>query len=234
MNIKQIFPVRLGLVLAALAVSFFVVLALAVPYALQRAAQHSAQASNEDKVTLFMRVVYPSIADDLRLSPSKAAIPLHDPAVFERVDQEIRAFVQGTRLVKVKIFDATGVVVYSSDPRQIGQPFEEQTEAILHALRGRGFSDVTFRERFVGYSGELSDVAIVSSYLPIRDDQRNIVGITEIYSERTEVFRQIDYDRARLISVLVVGFAVLGALVVWVLWSMYLTVRETIEDQGKA
>lgn len=231
---RSVFPVRAGLLLFALSVAFFVLLSLAIPHALERAARNSAQASNEDKVTLFMRLVYPSIADELNLSPSKAAVPLHDPAAFERVDQKIRDFVAGTHLVKVKIFDATGQVVYSSNPDQIGKPFSEQTEAIQHALRGRGFSDVTFRDTFDGYSGEMRDVAIVSSYLPVRDDQRNIIGITEIYSERTDVFKEIDFDQTRIVSILVVGFALLGALVLWVMWSMYLVVRETVEDQAKS
>lgn len=234
MIIKEVFPRRSGLVLFAFTVAFFVLLAVLIPHALEKAAKNSAQASNEDKAILFMRMVYPSIAADLSLERSKPSVPLRDPARFKRVDKVIRDFVAGTHLVKVKIFDITGQVVYSSNPDQIGKPFQEGTEAILHASRGRSFSDVTYRDTFEGYSGEMRDVVIVSSYLPVRDAQRNIVGITEIYSERTEVFQKIAYDRARIISILVVGFSVLCALVVWVLWSMYLTVRETVEDQAQA
>lgn len=230
---KQMFPVRLCLMLATAAVCFFTVLAWMVPQALEMSARNSAQASNEDKVTLFMRMVYPSIASDLNLVPSKASVPLRNPESFNRVDKKIRDFVAATHIVKVKIFDPTGQVIYSADPKQIGQMFTEGTEAMLHASRGRAFSDVTFRETFLGYSGELSNVVIVSSYLPVRDNERNIVGIAEIYSERTEVFHQIEFDQAKILSVLVVGFAFLGALTFWVIWSMYLRLREVIEDKAQ-
>jgi sensor histidine kinase regulating citrate/malate metabolism len=230
----RIFPFWPTLMLVLSAVGFFVLLAVAVPEALVRSAKYSAQASNEDKVSLFMRLVYPSIAADLKLSPSEGSVPLHEDAAFTRVDQKIREFAAGTHIVKVKIFDSTGQVVYSSNPAQLGERFTEGTEAILHASRGRAFSDVTFRDKFLGYSGQLSNVAIVSSYLPVRDEQRNIVGIAEIYSERTEVFQEITYDKAKILSMLVIGFALLGAMCTWVLWSMYLRTRETIEDQAQA
>ena len=230
---KLVFPVRSGLLLVVSAVAFFSLLVMIVPQSLEMSARNSAETSNEDKVTLFMRLVYPSIASDLNLAPGIASKPLLDPDTFLRVDQKIRAFVDGTHIVKVKIFDMTGQVIYSANPAQVGEMFQEGTEAILHASRGRAFSDVTFRDTFVGYSGELHDVAIVSSYLPVRDDERNIVGVAELYTERTEIFEQIAYDREKIISVLIMGFALLGAMCSWVLWLMYLRLRETIEDRAQ-
>lgn len=228
---KRILPLPAGLLLLVSALTLFLYLAYAIPEALEHSAKNSSQASNEDKVTLFMRLVYPSIAADLKLEGPDPVKPLTDPAAFERVDQRIREFVVGTHIVKVKIFAPSGLVVYSSDPKQIGAPFEEASEAILHASRGRAFSDVSVRDTFVGYSGELRNVTIVSSYLPVRDEERNIVGIAEIYSERTSVFQQIAFEQAKIVSVLIVGFAVLGAMCVWVFWTMYLRLRETLEDR---
>lgn len=228
---QRVFPVRSGILLVVSAAAFFVFLAYIVTDALEMSARNSAETSNVDKVTLFMRLVYPSIAADLNLVPGIASKPLLDPDTFARVDQKIRAFVEDTHIVKVKIFDMTGQVIYSANPAQVGEMYNEGTEALLHASRGHPFSDVTFRDTFLGYSGEMRNVAIVSSYLPVRDIERNIVGVAELYTERTEIFDKIAFAEDTVNAVLIMGFALLCAAFSWIVWLMYVVVRDTLEDQ---
>ena len=90
-----------------------------------------------------------------------------DPAALEAVDRAVNERVLGERVVRVKLWDADGRVVYSDEPRLIGArfPLDESKREVLRTGSTRAeLSDLSGPEnRFEQGQGDLYEV-----YLPIR------------------------------------------------------------------
>ena len=126
------------------------------------------------------------------------------------IDAIVRRFSRNTDIVKVKIFDVKGLTLYSSEPRQIGED-KSQTSGFISALAGKAVSELTARGSFRGFDGDLYDIDLVSSYVPVHEAGR-IVCIVEIYTNRTGEIRQTEQQLRELLHKLVPTF--LGLFVV--------------------
>ena len=126
------------------------------------------------------------------------------------IDAIVRRFSRNTDIVKVKIFDVKGLTLYSSEPRQIGED-KSQTSGFINALAGKAVSELTARGSFRGFDGDLYDIDLVSSYVPVHEAGR-IVCIVEIYTNRTGEIRHTEQQLRELLHKLVPTF--LGLFVV--------------------
>ena len=126
------------------------------------------------------------------------------------IDAIVRRFSRNTDIVKVKIFDVKGLTLYSSEPRQIGED-KSQTSGFISALAGKAVSELTARGSFRGFDGDLYDIDLVSSYVPVHEAGR-IVCIVEIYTNRTGEIRHTEQQLRELLHKLVPTF--LGLFVV--------------------
>jgi two-component system, NarL family, sensor kinase len=66
-----------------------------------------------------------------------------DPAALRAIDQAVRAHVVRGSLVRVKLWDASGRVVYSDEPRLIGERFELGEDATRALATGQPLADVS-------------------------------------------------------------------------------------------
>lgn len=215
---------RATLGVALLAMLFFVLVMRLLPGALDLATKEATAASSQDVIMVFRNLVYPEIDADLDLAGNDMPMPLAG-AALGRVDQKVRAFVAGTKIAKLKIFCLKGSIIYSTDRTQIGDRFSEPNEAFLHATRGRSFSEIERKDRFDSVSGPISDAVLAATYVPIRDDSNSLVGVIEVYMDRTVVQRQIDSVKSEIMAVLIVGFAAMGAATFWAIWSQLVRFR---------
>ena len=85
------------------------------------------------------------LRDDLATLLQEAAPAAGRLAAFDRA---VRAAAQGTLIAKVKVYDAAGRTVYSSDPAQIGRD-ESGNPGFLGAMEGRRVSQLTRRDQNV-------------------------------------------------------------------------------------
>jgi signal transduction histidine kinase len=103
-------------------------------------------------------IVEPTVAPSLLLG---------DPAAIDAVDRAVIERVLGERVVRVKLWDASGRVVYSDEPRLIGSRFPldaEKREVLRTGTTRAELSDLSGPEnRFEQGQGDLYEV-----YLPIR------------------------------------------------------------------
>lgn len=147
--------------------------------------------------------------------------------LFVDFDTKVRDLVAGTNVVKLKIYADDSITVYSSDPSQVGEE-KSEIEQVTHALRGRSSSQVTVRETFNSFNGELLNVDIVSSYHPLFDASGETIGVVEIYSDRTIDFVHIrDYGQTQVGQFLI---ALALALSVWLAHLIFGSLRERRED----
>jgi len=126
----------------------------------------------------------------------------------------ISKITEGVHILKVKIYSRDGLIVFSTDPADIGGDYSDSTAFIAAATEGRSSSELSYKDRFSAFSGELFDRDIVETYLPTVAAGGNIIGVIELYSDVTDSKKQIDATTIRIVVVLAVIFGVMYAVLV--------------------
>ena len=132
------------------------------------------------------------------------------------IDTLVREFSRNTDVVKVKIFDLQGLTLYSSESKQIGDD-KSQTSGYIAARAGKSVSELTFRDSFRSFQGEVHDRNLVSSYVPVMVGG-TLEGIVEIYTDRTREIAGTDQQLSDLLLRLVPIFAVLFMVLLLSFW----------------
>lgn len=128
----------------------------------------------------------------------------------------VRRFSAGTDLLKLKIYDMSGLTVYSSDARQIGDD-QSGNPGFLNARRGRAISELTFRGQFGAFDGVVHDRNLVSSYLPALRGSR-IEAVVETYTDRTASIAAANRAMAGLSAVLAPLLYSVYAALLYLVW----------------
>ena len=101
------------------------------------------------------------------------------------LDKDLRAFVRPYSIVKIKLFEPSGVIVYSTDMGVVGRSSEDNKHLDI-ALEGGNSSTIQTKEQIHDLTNEERiDVDVVESYVPMRDDANKVIGVFEIYQDMT-------------------------------------------------
>ena len=143
--------------------------------------------------------------------PTDSAETLRQRAEHSRLHQALSRMAQGTTLLKVKIYAPSGMTVFSSDPRQIGED-KADNPGFRSAMTGQPSGALTHRNQFDAFEGTLSERDIIFTYVPIHEPdsrERHISGVFEVYQDVTTFVQQAE---RQLVQVSVVVTAVLAVL----------------------
>ncbi|MDY0871909.1 sensor histidine kinase [Dongia rigui] len=153
-------------------------------------------------------------ADESEHAPILHAIRATLDGAFEHIDP-------ASNLLKVKLFDARGVLIYSTNAEEIGEVGDSDDDGFERAFRDHTqHTDQTYRAKINALRGPLTDRYVVASYVPIfaDPDRKQMLGLFELYSDVTEresAFRQALILEMVLI-VVIVGIGYAGLLVaIW-------------------
>jgi diguanylate cyclase (GGDEF)-like protein len=147
---------------------------------------------------------------------------------FNALDRMISAYISGSSdILKVKIFDKHGRVIYSTDERNIG--IYSSHERLMKALSGGESYKLTNRMKpLIGEmteAGRLYSVDLLEVYVPMYDtdgfdtDGRKVIGAFEIYKDVSAVF-----GRARRAGIMLFGLATLVMLLLFLV--LFMVVRK--------
>src|SRR6266849_468293 len=161
------------------------------------------------------------------LVPSDFETP-DNPATRARFTQFYQDVVLMPELVRLKIYDADMRVIWSDEPRLIGQRFPNNPE-LKGALAGRLTVKSEIRER-KGENLYESDLSLAEIYVPIIFDGSRVMGVVEAYKSPDQVFA-----RVRSIKIIVAATALLGASLLYIAL-VYIVRRSAvrIEQQQEA
>jgi len=108
-----------------------------------------------------------------------------DSSSLESLDLALTRFLTPFHIIKIKVFDLNGNILYSTDKNLIGQQ-DTKNIRLNNALRGHNDSRFVVQEKIADLKSEQRfDVDVVESYVPIFNQQGNIVGSFEIYKDVT-------------------------------------------------
>ncbi len=119
------------------------------------------------------------------------------PLTLQKSVQQIMA---GPGVVRVKVFNRDGIVVYSTLPEQIGAD-QSRDDGFVSAIHGTVRTDLIYRDSFNPWGKETEEDNLVETYLPVR---RNVAspadGVFEIYTDMNPLAHAIERTTFRLMG----------------------------------
>ena len=170
-------------------------------------------ASEKNNMTLtkiFVNEVYPELAPILQLKTHHKTTDFLTYEQLKFIDKRVKRYISGTDVLKVKIYNLAGLTLYSTEHSQIGDN-KSQTYGFLFALKGGMFSSLTHRGKFSAAEGEVFNRDLISSYIPIIVDNQ-VIGVAELYSDRTPSIERAQTVLSRLVAALTVIFFIVFIL----------------------
>ena len=202
---------RLLLQLGAAALLVIVLVALAGAAATRRLAENEAVSEAGRRADLIAEAVLQPVLSDGLLTG--------DATALAELDRVVRAQVVGRYVVRVKIWTADGRIVYSDDPRLIGQTFpldEEEVETMANHRTRAAVSDLTHAEnRYERGKGKFLEV-----YRPVQTSPGGTMLLFETYSPYGEVTLRSSQLWRGFFGLLLTSLGLLIVLLIPLLWRL--------------
>jgi diguanylate cyclase (GGDEF)-like protein len=158
--------------------------------------------SNSDLARTIGNTLWPKYADFIAHAAGIPPEQLAVQPVIEKIRQDILHKVDGLRVVKVKIYDLDGLVVFSTQAAQIGSN-KGQNGGFRSAREGYAASEIIFRDTFSSFEGSIYDRNLVASYVPVRRSfDQPVEGVFEIYSDVTPLLADIDHTSNKILIII--------------------------------
>lgn len=107
------------------------------------------------------------------------------------IHRKVVMLLSGSKIFKIKVYDLRGMTIYSSETKQIGED-KSANAGVIDALRGLNSSELSHRNRFSAFEGEVQDRDLIETYVPRLDPASGkVIGILEIYGDATDVLADI-------------------------------------------
>ena len=174
------------------------------------------EVENLQMATSMAKTAWPLFQAFVAQASSLPLEELRQSPKIEEMDRLFRTMVGELPVLKIEVFDADGLIVYSPDSARIGRRKLPGSVA-LQASEARAPITVRhFRERFVGFRGEVKNRHLVSTYYPILSPDGTPEGVFELYTDvsfRAEHLSDDVFELSRIVAgVFVTLFAVLFLL----------------------
>ena len=187
------------------------------------------QNANVSLTRVFSSSVWTQFRDHVRESANLEGDALRAHPATRELLQSVHELMQGLSVVKVKVYSLNGNTVFSTEAAQMGAS-KKGNPGFLSARDGRPISEYSNRARFSAFENEIFDVDVVSSYIPIRDNNGRIEAVFEVYDNVTETLRKVE-TRKYLIIAVVAGLFTLLYLALLVIVRRAAKILEQQRDQ---
>ncbi|NYZ11116.1 response regulator [Azospirillum sp. RWY-5-1] len=201
-----------GLLLTALVYGATV---LAIGKVARETTAEATLAGNRTVALSFANTVWPRVASLLSRPADGALDTSGRRSEIAQADAIVAAFVAGTDILKVKVYDTDGTTLYSTTSAQIGEP-QAANPGVRMALSGTGTGQLIHRDWMQSFDGEVFGRDVVSSYVPVMDGGR-VLAVVEIYTDRTDVLDRTEALVDRIALLLIPVFAAVYGLLLAVL-----------------
>jgi len=184
---------------AFITVVIAIVFALSIEHQLEQHALRQEAESAADQVALILSP---------NLSPADLSAPLDLPR-YTQIDTLVRRYILLEHIVRVKIWNKDGLLLYSDEKSLAGQQFPVSDE-LEKALKGEIATEVSNLDKTENVSERVLYKRLLEVYVPIRlADSNEIVGVYEIYHNLAVLDPAIAATRRFVWIIVGLGFLVL-------------------------
>ncbi len=152
---------------------------------------------------------------------------------FDRFQSIQRHFLKAQHVLRVKIYDAKGVIVWSDEPRLIGRRFWNNEE-LEEALRGKIEVKVGLKKEEHRYEVELApEEELLEVYVPLVSETGQVYGIIEVYKHAARFFQDLrSAKRLVWLSSFLGGLLLFASLsgVFWRAWKKEEELHQKLEE----
>ncbi len=125
-----------------------------------------------------------------------------DKEEYSSFDQRVRKSLDIFRLVKLKIYSPEGIIIYSTDPEIVGRS-DTKNKDLISALNGNVSSKLESENEVWDLTDEEKiGSEMVETYLPIKDQNNDIVGVFEIYMDVSTYRSEVRYVLGIILGIL--------------------------------
>ena len=139
-------------------------------------------------------------------------------SVGHKFEELLRHITLMPDITRFKVYNPKGVVIWSDDKRLVGKSFAENEE-LQEALAGKVVADMTSLKKAENLFDRTPTGSAIEIYVPIYAENKELLGVIEIYKRPDGLFRDIRQAR------LMVLFATLGGGVLLYI-SLFAIVRQ--------
>lgn len=162
-------------------------------------------------------VLAQSLANAVWLNHADRLVPVSDEDIDGLAEQPETLYLgevidrlrMGLPVLKVKVFNAEGLVVYSTDPVDIGLKVDHNTEHFNSAQYGTTSSQFLHSNDPFSSTDQFPGRDVVETYLPVFGPDGDVRGVFELYADVTQRYTDIKAMGAALLGGLLVGSALL-------------------------
>ncbi|OWF66584.1 hypothetical protein B6A14_00965 [Polynucleobacter hirudinilacicola] len=203
-HLKRYFSIASGILMLAIA------LPLCYAYFYSEVEERTRVTSehNEALAKAYANTVWPIYGEFLLqtdLSPSER----RESETTKSLNALIYQLSSGSKVLKIKAYNPSGLAVYSSVLKEIGQD-KKDNSGFNSALQGQQMNELTHRGEMSVTEGTVTNVDVVSSYIPIRlTPDGPVVGVFELYSDITESLATLKESTLKLLFFLIGIFLLL-------------------------
>lgn len=162
-------------------------------------------------------------------SPQSATAQKHFQAFYKQT-------VTMPEIVRVKIYDASMAVVWSDEPRLIGQRFHHNPQ-LISAIAGQITTNLEIGEKKGENIYERDEPGLVEVYVPIVfPGSSRVAGVVETYKVPTQVFANIRHGQITVVLTALAGGALLYLSLFWIVRRAARRIKaqhETLELQSR-
>jgi hypothetical protein len=155
------------------------------------------ESKNAALTQTFSNVIWPEFSSFLGSASDLSADEIRAHPETARLRQAVIEQTRGLSVIKVKIYNKEGITVFSTQEDQIGEDKSENA-GYLAALNGTFASELTHRDTFSAFEGEIENRDVISSYIPIRHGGSGVEGVFEVYDDVTPLLENISIAQRRV------------------------------------
>jgi signal transduction histidine kinase len=149
-----------------------------------------AQRSNLALVNSILNSVKPDLVE--YLAGVQDVVPRRplEQQLPARLAATIVETMRDSSVVRIKVYNRRGIVVFSTKSKQIGDT-QEDNAGFSSAIDGRVLSTVVYRDTFNRFDQATEEDNLMQTYVPVRGDPtKPISGVLEIYTDVTPLVYQ--------------------------------------------
>jgi len=161
------------------------------------------------------------------LEGRRAVVTEIPPDRLEQLDSRIRQFLKAFDIVKIKVYTRDGRIIYSTDHAIIGER-DIDNRRLANALSGRNDAKFVRKDRVQDLANESRlDVDVVETYVPIYDDDGNVIGCFEVYID-------VSRYRGEIQQIVSIAIVVIAAMTLFVYSIAFIFLRKITQRLKEA